>query len=530
MEEAQAPLPAGTVIYAHYIVESLLGKGDFGNVYLVRDQRNEQKLFALAELFNPARHEGYRFALNYVSLAPLDRRVLPSVQYIYHDNKLSRAYLLMNYIEEPNLEALRLRQAEQRFPLPQVLSIMTPIVDALTYLHHMHSPIIHGNINPTNIILSQTIATPVLAMLDLFKEHDSTATPLHYFAPGYGATEQYYGKFSPRSDIYGLGATYYTLLTGRVPPDAIYRSTQLSNRESDPLQPANKVIPAIPRLIAEAIQQAMSLNADDRFSSVEQFHREVASPTEQSSPELLPATPSIPLPPPAPATPVPQEPDTSHPEEQDSLQPATSRQADAEPASTPVPEKPRAARVGKTGVLLAAFALLISLGAGTGFWFHARSLPAARTTTPTPTVMPPSPTQLSTATPVPSPYPTFVPSPYPTFAGTYIGTIFDLSANISGNISLTGVQQNQENISGYLTLGPDFQDSGPFRGTIDATKHFQFIVTDAAGNARLFFEGDMQSATNLTGDYYSCSPTSPLLGNRCDRAPGSYGIWDAVLT
>lgn len=48
MQEAQAPLPAGTVIHEHYIVESLLGKGDFGNVCLVRDQRDKQELFALA--------------------------------------------------------------------------------------------------------------------------------------------------------------------------------------------------------------------------------------------------------------------------------------------------------------------------------------------------------------------------------------------------------------------------------------------------------------------------------------------------
>src|SRR5579859_5512654 len=95
MDEVQLPLPAGTVIYEHYIVESLLGKGDFGNVYLVRDQRDEQKRFALAELLNPVADGSYRFALNYVSRAPLDRRVLPRVQYVYNDNRLGRAYLLM---------------------------------------------------------------------------------------------------------------------------------------------------------------------------------------------------------------------------------------------------------------------------------------------------------------------------------------------------------------------------------------------------------------------------------------------------
>jgi hypothetical protein len=312
------------------------------------------------------------------------------------------------------------------------------------------------------------------------------------------------------------------------------------------LQPANEVIPSIPTLIAEAIQRAMSINADDRFSSVEQFHREVASSAEQSSPGFLPdmpsielpppapvvpqeaatnlgsTRPSIELPPPAPVVPAPQQADTSHSGELDSLQPAASRQADEEPALVPVPKKPRAARIGKAGVLIVVFALLISLGAGTGFWFHARSLPATHTTTLTPTVMLSSPTPISIATPVPS--------LYPTLAGTYSGTIFDISANVSANMFLTGVRQNQSNISGYLTLRPDIQHSGPFRGTVDAMKHFQFIVTDATGNARLFFEGAMQSATTLSGDYYNCSPTGLLQGNRCSRAPGSFGIWNVVLT
>ena len=573
MQEAQAPLPAGTVIQEHYIVESLLGKGDFGNVYLVRDQRDEQKLFALAELINPAEGEKYRFALEYVSLAPLDHRALPHVQYVFNDDKLSRAYVLMRYIEETNLEILRLQQPEKRFPSPQVMAIMTPVINAVAYLHGRHPPVFHRNIKPASIIVSRTVDAPVLAMLDICKEHDSTTTPLHYFAPGYGATEQYSGKFSTRTDIYGLGATWYTLLTGIVPPDALYRSTQLSNGEIDPLKPIHEVMPDIPTLIAEAIQRAMSIDANDRFSSVEHFREVLASPVGQSWLELSRSMTSTSPPLSAPA---PEQPAALHPGELDGLGPAASRQADEKPVPAPVPEQhsdesagvefsaddekpvpapapeqprtarasepgnlepaasrqkvetpapasmpeqPRAPRVWKPGVPLIVLALLISLGTGAGFWFHARSLSPAHTATPTPFVMRPSPTP--TATPVPS--------IYPTLTGTYSGTIYDVSANVSTNMSLTGIRQNQANISGYLALGPNIQGSGPFSGTIDTTKQFQFIVTDGAGNTRLFFEGVMQSSTSLTGNYYSCSPVGPVQGGRCSQAPGSYGIWNVIL-
>jgi len=116
---------------------------------------------------------------------------------------------------------------------------------------------------------------------------------------------------------------------------------------------------------------------------------------------------------------------------------------------------------------------------------------------------------------------------HPTIAGTYDGTIEDLSVNVSTTMSLTGVQQSQGTISGYLTLGAKLRGSGPFSGTIDAEQHFRFIVTDSAGHALLFFEGAMQSATSLSGDYYQCSQAQ---GDSCSRATGGgYGIWNAVM-
>src|SRR2546421_13040568 len=102
VQEAQAPLPAGTVIHEHYVVESLLGKGDFGSVYLVQDQRGKQELFALAEVINATEQAKYGFALDYVSLANLDQRILPHVQYVFNDDRHSRSYVLIQYIEESN--------------------------------------------------------------------------------------------------------------------------------------------------------------------------------------------------------------------------------------------------------------------------------------------------------------------------------------------------------------------------------------------------------------------------------------------
>jgi hypothetical protein len=47
--------------------------------------------------------------------------------------------------------------------------------------------------------------------------------------------------------------------------------TQVNNEAMDPLEPVNRVVPAIPMHVGKAIEQAMSLDAQHRFSSVEQF-------------------------------------------------------------------------------------------------------------------------------------------------------------------------------------------------------------------------------------------------------------------
>jgi len=108
---------------------------------------------------------------------------------------------------------------------------LAPIMNAVSYLHNQQPPIIHRDIKPANIVVPPSGNEEVLVDFGIAKEFnpDSTTTAVRHVSPGYAAPEQYGLGTNTRTDIYGLGATIYTLLTGVVPADSFYRITQLGS-------------------------------------------------------------------------------------------------------------------------------------------------------------------------------------------------------------------------------------------------------------------------------------------------------------
>jgi serine/threonine protein kinase len=293
MQSMQTTLPIGILIKERYLVLDLLSKSSSGAVYLVEDQSVKNKndtLFALKEVINPSKHKLYQIAVEGMSLRLLYHHALPQVYNVINMGKPDRVYILLDYIEGPNLEVLRLRQPEKRFSLPLVMAIMAPIMDAVTYLHSQRSPIIHQDIKPTNIIISRgelrkRTAKVVLVDFGIGKQYNlnSINGVNHRLLTSYEAPEQYSGKFTTRSDIYGLGATCYSLVTGIDPTDALSRES----KSSGPLKPVNQLVPGVSTLVAACIDRAMSLNSNDRFPTVEQFHQALkADPAWQQAQKL----------------------------------------------------------------------------------------------------------------------------------------------------------------------------------------------------------------------------------------------------
>ena len=158
--------------------------------------------------------------------------------------------------------------------------------------------------------------------------------------------------------------------------------------------------------------------------------------------------------------------------------------------------------------------LLISIIVGTSLWYYV----VYHSSRPAPTPSPPALAKTtphfsltSTAVPTPS-------SPSPAnIAELYYGTIYDISANITTKMSLTGIQQTQLIISGNFT---GLHRAGTFTGIFDPSKHLQFTVKDSVGRLILFFVGDMQSDGELSGNYCSVGQDA--------RCTNDYGLWSVA--
>ena len=185
---------------------------------------------------------------------------------------VSRDYLVMDYVPGQDLEQL-CQQAyrEGRFLQEKdVLGWMTQLCDALTYLHCQQPPVLHRDIKPANVKLTpegriKLVDFGLVKALD--PDDPATMTGLRGMGSlPYTPIEQYAGDLGhtdTRSDVYGLGATLYHLLTGQTPPSAQQRFL-----DQDALLTPREINPAISSQVERAILAAMALHPRDRPNSV----------------------------------------------------------------------------------------------------------------------------------------------------------------------------------------------------------------------------------------------------------------------
>lgn len=265
------------MIQNRYLVVQSIGKGGMGEVYLSVDQRLGSAVALKRTFYTDDNTLAAAFEREARILARLRHPVLPKV--IDHFVENGDQFLVMEHISGDDI-AKRLELANKPFPLSWVMFWADQLLDALSYLHSHEPPIIHRDIKPQNLKLTDENHI-VLLDFGLSKDFDTktTSNPLNSasvagYSPHFASMEQIRGTGTDaRSDLYSLAATLYQLMTNSIPVDALSRADALLGNAVDPIKPLNELNPEITPAISEVILKAVALRQDDRFSTASEMQK-----------------------------------------------------------------------------------------------------------------------------------------------------------------------------------------------------------------------------------------------------------------
>lgn len=226
-------------------MRDVLGRGGFGITYRAFDASQNREV-AVKELFSAdccrrdsqveLRDENRRETFQKAKTRFLEQaRVLSQLRHpnivrvvsFFEEN--ATVYLVMELLSGQNL----LEMVENRSALPEdeAREFIEKIGGALEAIHRLG--LLHLDIKPENVVLTEQNRV-VLMDFDLVQklhgDEELQTRPLdapsHCGTPGYAPIEQYSiaTRFSPATDIYALGATFFHLLSGRAPAPSLQRA------------------------------------------------------------------------------------------------------------------------------------------------------------------------------------------------------------------------------------------------------------------------------------------------------------------
>ncbi len=269
-------LSPNTILRERYRIIHQLGHGGMGAVYQAMDE-NLSCVVAVKETFATTDEQRRAFRREAELLANLTHPTLPRVT--DHFTHAEGQFLVMQFVPGHDLaELLEIR--EQPFSVAKVLDWADQLLDALEELHSSDPPIVHRDIKPANLkvtpkgkvlLLDFGLAKGAAGQMST-AEVDSRGKSIYGYTPNYAPLEQIRGVGTdPRSDLYSLSATLWTLLTGQVPPDALSRVGEKEEGNPDPLRPAHEINPQVPMAVSNLLQQTMSLNRNQRPATAAEF-------------------------------------------------------------------------------------------------------------------------------------------------------------------------------------------------------------------------------------------------------------------
>jgi serine/threonine protein kinase len=283
MENFLKSLPDNFELY-EFKLEKVLGQGGFGITYLALDMNlmqhvaikeyyprefaNRDSTFTIHAVGNTEDKDTFTWGLKRFLdearvLAQLSHPNVISIKRFFESH--GTAYLVMEYCDGKPLDEI----TRDHGPLneSELNGILFPLLDGLEHVHG--KAFLHRDIKPSNIFIRKN-GSPVLLDFGAAKHemtsHSRSVTSLA--TAGYAPFEQYStkGKQGTWSDIYGLAATIYRVISGIKPQDAPDRMLE------DTLLPATELLKGkFSNNLLRALDKALAIRPEARPQTIAEF-------------------------------------------------------------------------------------------------------------------------------------------------------------------------------------------------------------------------------------------------------------------
>jgi eukaryotic-like serine/threonine-protein kinase len=266
----------------HYQIESLLGVGGMGQVYLARDERLGRKvaLKLLPEHLTADETQLSRFKAEARSASALNH---PNILTVYEIGaEGNRHFIATEFIGGITLRASLTRG---RMNLHDALEIAVQVASALAAAHE--TGVVHRDMKPENIMLRPDGYVKVLdfGIAKLTEQRpvpdldEVGTTAVLQTRPGlvlgtarYMSPEQTRGQtVDARSDIWSLGVVIYEMIAGIPPFHGETPSDSIASILTTEPLPLSGVLPEVPLNLESIVQKALCKNRDKRYQTINEM-------------------------------------------------------------------------------------------------------------------------------------------------------------------------------------------------------------------------------------------------------------------
>ena len=259
----------GIVVGKRYQLLTKIGTGGMSTVYLALDTvLNKQ--WAAKEIKDVSDPEQRELIVQSIvteanMIKSFDHPAIPRIVDLVDES--GTLYVIMDYVEGRSLSAVLATDGPQ--PEDEVVNWGLQLCDALEYLHRRTPPVIYRDMKPSNVMLKPNGLVQIIdfGIAREYRDDGGTVTAamgdtVQLGTRGYAPPEQYGGggQTDARTDVYALGATMYTMLTGKNPAEPPYQILPLRQVDAS-------LSPALERVVAKATQP----DPADRYQDCAEF-------------------------------------------------------------------------------------------------------------------------------------------------------------------------------------------------------------------------------------------------------------------